>query len=208
MKKFLFGICIFCILLLPSTNAINISNSEIKDLNFDNNVYVEPDKYLVSDHINHLIRSLPFIMDSEMKNIVLDIITEIKIKGYAESNNIQRIIENYDTDITSVYINSMIETTGHNGNCDGFVFCFPGLILSVFGPLKMAVAFAKYSYRSWDCGLDPFGWHLRINGEGTSKGSGFFIGYYGQVMLNPPFVTGWYFRLSGTALLIFHRTFL
>ena len=48
MKKFLIGICIVCMLLLPSTNALNVLNSEIKDLNFDNNLYVEPDKFLTS----------------------------------------------------------------------------------------------------------------------------------------------------------------
>lgn len=198
--------------MLPAVGSLSLEaavSEENGNLNVDNKVYVEPNKRLTLEHIEHLEKALPYMQDSETKQIVLDIITEINEKGYVDSRDIQRIVENYDTDITAVNTLLKIKTTGHNGNCDGYVLCFPGLIRSVFWRFlsckKIAVVYAIYSYKAWQSTMDPFGWHFTINGYGASKGRGHIIGYFGRVRLN--IFPNWYFMLDGSAVLIFHKAF-
>ena len=198
--------------MLPAVGSLSIEatvSEENGDLNVDNKVYVEPNKSLTLEHIEHLKKALPYMQDSETKQIVLDIITEINEKGYVDSRDIQRIVENYDTDITAVYILFKIKTTGNNGNCDGYVLCLPGLIRSVFWRFllrdNIAVAYAIYSYKARQSPMDPFGWHFTINGYGVSKGRGHIIGYFGRVRLS--IFPNWYFMLDGSAVLIFYKAF-
>ena len=198
--------------MLPVAGNLSMettASEEKGDLNVDNKVYVEPNKRLTLEHIEHLEKALPYLQDSEMKQIVLDIIIKINEKGYVDSRDIQNIVESYDTDITAVSILYKIKTTGRNGNCDGFVLCFPGLIRSVFWRFllrkKIAVACAIYSCTAGQSAMGPFGWNFTINGCGVSKGKGYIIGYFGRVRLN--MFPDRYFMLDGSAALFFHKAF-
>lgn len=198
--------------MLSAAGSLSIeatTSEENGDLNVDNKVYVEPNKRLTLEHIEYLGKALPYMRDSETKQIVFDIITEIHEKGYVDSRDIQRIVENYDTDITAVNILFKIKTTGYNGNCDGYVLCFPGLIRSVFGRFllrnNIAVAYAIYSYTACQPPAESFGWNFTINDCGVSKGRGHIIGYFGRVRLN--IFPNQYFMLDGSAILIFYKAF-
>lgn len=220
MKKNLVRKSLVCVIMvlfivmnfIPLAESLSIETivaDESGDINVENKVYVEPNKRLTLDHIEYLEKALQYIHDSKTKQIVLDIITEINNKGYADSTDIQKIIENYDTDITAVFILLKIKTTGYNGNCDGYVLCFPGLIRSVFSKFflhnKIAVSYARYSYMACQSPIDSYGWNFTINSYRVSKGSGHIIGYFGRVHLNV--FHYWYFMLDGSAVLLFFKGF-
>ena len=206
-KKLLVLFFVVLMLLIPSVIALADIDLKIRDTNCDNKLCGELDNQLTSEHLKCLIGSVSFVRDSERRQIVFDIIHEILMRGNVDNIDIQKIVEKYDTDITSSYILSKIKTTGHSGNCDGFVFCFPGFIRSLFGGLilirPIAVIYAKYSYLS---SFDGFGWHFTINGEEVSSGSGHIIGYTGRVNLALPYgPSDWYFMLDGIAVLVLHE---
>ena len=199
--------------MLSATGSLSTETTESEengDLNVNNKLYVEPNKRLTLEHIKYLEKALPHMQDSETKQIVLDIIIKINENGYADSSDIQSIIENYDTDITNVNILYKIKTTGRNGNCDGFMFCFPGLIRSVFWRFllrkKIAVAYAIYSYKIRQSTRSSFGWNFTINGYEVSKGKGHIIGYFGRARLKM-FPNHQHFMLDGSAVLFFHKAF-
>jgi hypothetical protein len=162
---------------------------------------------LTLKHIWYLQRTIPFIQNFEIRQIIFDIIIEIFKRGYIESDDIQQIVEKHDVERTSTYILCRIKTTGLDGYCNGQVYCFPGFIRTLFrsklGNYIRAI-FSSYSIFHWGI----WGRHLTINGKEVNKGDGIIIGYTGhaETVFDIPLFQGHeHFLLDGKAVFILHE---
>lgn len=209
MKNTLFslflGVLILGMSIAPVANSLqslgNIKTSKvIEDLELDNSVYVQPDKKLTQEHLVYLEKALPYIKDSKIKQAIQDIIAEIMDDGDATSDEIQVIIESNNVNACEVYILAKVKTTDKT---DGILTCFPGLYRSLFGFFAKGI-YVNYSWWNYD---NIHGWHLTINGNLVSEGTGYIFGYFGYVYyfaMSDPHCPEFYFKLNGFGVLIFH----
>lgn len=202
-------------LMVSSATAVNfIQSNKIKGSLENNNyevndeIYVDPNIYLAKADLVSLYGVINKVNDPEYKQISLEIIKLIETKGFADSEDIKKIIENSDTGVTKVYGPSRIKTTEASDGAASCIFAFPLITIILWdlglhrpGILPRVGSIALYRYSD----SEVSGWHLTINGKSVNKGDGLIIGFVGFLRrFGDPF-SGWLFYINGFALLIFHK---
>ena len=212
-KTLVFGIMVLFIgmSIVPVVNSLQSLNvlrtSKVNEnLELDNSIYVQPNKKLTQIHLSYLKRALPFIRDFETKQAFKGIIAEIMEDGDATSDEIKVIIESNNVGVSKVYILARVKTTDKT---DGDLFCIPGFIRSIYGFFAKGV-YASYEW--WNTSSEPqattHGWHLTVNNQPVSEGSGKIFGYFGYAnffAMSDPHCPEFYFKLNGFGVLIFHH---
>jgi len=163
-------------------------------------------KKLESKHLILLEKTLHFIKDSKIRQIIHKIIAEINRDSDATMDEIRSICNSVDLNFEKIYILANVKTTSQT---DGALHCFPGYILTSILPFFYFYS-PGFVVRYGPCSFPPkYGWHLTIDNEIVTEKIGTIIGYFGIVYFNigviaplPTLVA--YFELDGVGLLALH----
>jgi hypothetical protein len=173
----------------------------------ENTTSVEKEnKKLESKHLILLEKTLHFVKDSKIKQIIHKIIAEINRDSDATMDEIRCICNSVDLNFEKIYILANVKTTSLS---DGALLCFPGYIITFILP-----SFHFYSpgfvVRYGPSGFPlKYGWHLTVDNEIVTKRIGTIIGYFGKVDFDSgieliPMQLVSYFELDGVGLLVLH----
>ncbi len=211
----IFSAIFVAFLMVSSATAVNFMQSNKEMGYLENNyyevndeIYVDPNIYLAKAELKSLYGVINKVNDPEYKHITIEIIKVIEAKGFADSKDIKKIIENSDTGVTKVYGLSRIKTTEASDGAASCILAFPLITIILWdlglhrpGILPRLGSIALYTYSD----SEESGWHLTINGNSVNKGDGLIIGFIGFLRsFGDPF-SGWLFYINGLALLIFHK---
>jgi len=191
-KKTLIGsIIAICILV-----GVSFTSVVGKDLELDENVYLQPNKELTRKHLKYLFRGLILSDNYGINKILIKIIFRIIRDGNVSIDEMQRIIESSNVDIEEIYILAEVKTTEWT---DGNVACLPGWLRTYIGynAKGATVAYDDYGYMN----KVLYGWNLHVDGELISKNEGCIFGYSGYVC-NGFHGEYSYFNLDGFGILI------
>ena len=210
MKKMWKNLRIAVVLLIIgflffSTTAViaenNVTSKIYDNEQIDTQPLIKNRDVLKRNHILPILKGYFFIENTQIKQIIKDILFNIFFTGDATVDEILDILDSHNVTVKNIYLFAEIETSD---NTDGSLSCFPGQIRTYFGGYNAKGSYVMYE-KSYE--LPLYGWHLKINGEGVTRDPGYFFGYYGHIRQmcewHKPNIYYDFFTLDGYAILVF-----
>jgi len=193
-------------LLFFSTTAVVADNKETSKMydveQIDSQQFIKNRGVLTRNHILPMLKGYFFIEDTQIKQVIKNIIFNLLLNGNASVDEIKDILDSHNMTVKEIYLLSEIKTYDYS---DGHAHCFPGFFRALVGGFNAKGIYVNYNDYIDD---NKYGWNLKINEENVTRDSGHFFGYYGYVRQchdwdYPPIVYS-NFKLDGYAILAFH----